>query len=198
MIKTSHTALSKQDKVLIDSAEAAMMYGYAPYTKFYVGAAVRTKSGKIYLGSNVETASYIAVCAERSAISAAVSDGEYELIATAVISKSDFLDVKQVAGPCGICRQLIFEQCLSVGLEFVASIKYRLRAFVDRWEFFFVVLLKPEPRRVFEKEHVVRLGELHYCSTNSSSLNQAKNLSNISLFRSVIFNSLNSLSLIKL
>lgn len=109
MTNSSYAALSKEDKILIDSAEAAMMHGYAPYTKFYVGAAVRTKSGRIYVGSNIETASYVAVCAERSAISAAVSDGEYEFTNIAVISKSDHFDVKQVSGPCGICRQLIFE-----------------------------------------------------------------------------------------
>lgn len=109
MRKTTYAALSNEDKKLIDSAEAAMLRGYAPYTKFYVGASILTRSGKVYAGANVETASYVAICAERAALSAAVTDGEYEYKSIAVISKSDYFDVTQVAGPCGICRQLLFE-----------------------------------------------------------------------------------------
>lgn len=109
MIKTSYAALNQNDKNLIDAAETAMSRGYAPYTNFFVGSTIKTRLGKIYSGTNIETASYVAICAERAAISAAITDGEYEFESIAVISKSAYFDVKQIAGPCGICRQLIFE-----------------------------------------------------------------------------------------
>lgn len=109
MKKTTYADLTTSDRNLIDAAEAAMSHGYSPYTKFFVGASVLTRSGKVYTGANVETASYVAICAERAALSAAVTGGDYEYEAIAVICKSDFFDVKEVAGPCGICRQLLFE-----------------------------------------------------------------------------------------
>lgn len=109
MRKTTYADLPKVYRNLIDTAEAAMLRGYAPYAKFFVGASILTRSGKVYAGANVETASYVAICAERSALSAAVTDGNYEYEAIAVISKSDYFDVTRVAGPCGICRQLLFE-----------------------------------------------------------------------------------------
>ncbi len=109
MVDTTYEALSEKYKKLLDTAETVMGRGYVPYAKFYVGAALMTKAGNIYSGTNIETASYVAICAERAAVSAAVAHGEYEFEAIAVISKSDHFDVTQVSGPCGICRQLLFE-----------------------------------------------------------------------------------------
>jgi cytidine deaminase len=109
MKRSSYAELSEPDKALIDAAEQAMQNGYAPYAKFYVGAALLTQSGETYTGSNVETASYVALCAERVAVGAAVSSGDYQFEAIGIISKSDHFDVTQVSGPCGICRQLLFE-----------------------------------------------------------------------------------------
>jgi len=106
---TTYNKLPKDYRKLLDRAEEVMEKGYAPYTNFYVGAAVLTKSGKIFTGTNIETASYVAICAERSAIANAVSNGEYNFVAIAVISKSKYFDVTKIAGPCGICRQLIYE-----------------------------------------------------------------------------------------
>lgn len=109
MVDTTYEALSENYKKLLDAAEKVMSRGYAPYAKFYVGAALMTKAGNVYSGANIETASYVAICAERAAVSAAVAHGEYEFESIAVIAKSDHFDVTQVSGPCGICRQLLFE-----------------------------------------------------------------------------------------
>ncbi len=109
MIRTTYSKLEKKYQKLLDVAEKVMKNGYAPYSKFYVGSAVLSKIGKIYSGTNIETASYVAICAERSAISNAIANGDYEFEAIAVICKSDNFNVIKVAGPCGICRQLIFE-----------------------------------------------------------------------------------------
>lgn len=92
-------------QILLEKAKEAMSYAYVPYSKFKVGAAVLTKSGKIYTGCNIENASYGATnCAERTAIFKAVSEGERELLAIAIVSSSG-----KVTYPCGICRQVIAE-----------------------------------------------------------------------------------------
>lgn len=95
----------QQYKELLNHAKQASKYAYAPYSKFTVGAAVLTESGKIYTGCNIENASYGATnCAERTAIFKAVSQGETNLIALAIVSSS-----KDFTYPCGICRQVIGE-----------------------------------------------------------------------------------------
>ncbi len=91
-------------KKLFNAALAAADNAYAPYSGFKVGAAVMAADGSIYTGVNVENASYGAtICAERSAISAAVTAGHTNIKAVAVGSPGG------VAYPCGICRQVIFE-----------------------------------------------------------------------------------------
>lgn len=97
------------DKDLIDLAEKAMQKGYDPYSGFYVGCAVKTKSGNIYIGANINTCSYEGLCAERIAIGSAISKGDYEINTISIIAKSDFFDVKILSGPCGACRQMIYE-----------------------------------------------------------------------------------------
>lgn len=88
-------------KELIERAMEMARKAYAPYSRFRVGAAVLAESGEIYGGANVENASYGAtVCAERSAIFAAVNAGERKLKAIAV-----------TATPCGMCRQVMREFC---------------------------------------------------------------------------------------
>ena len=90
---------------LVKLAYEATKSAYTPYSNFNVGAALLTKSGKIYLGCNIECASYGATnCAERTAIFKAVSEGETEFAAIAVVSSS-----MDYTYPCGICRQVIAE-----------------------------------------------------------------------------------------
>lgn len=92
-------------KVLVDKAYEAMEKAHVPYSKFQVGAALLTKSGKIYTGCNVEIASYGATnCAERTAVFKAVSEGEKEYTAIAIVSSSH-----NFTYPCGICRQVLVE-----------------------------------------------------------------------------------------
>lgn len=95
--------MSKEEQALISAAIEAFENAYAPYSKFQVGAALLSKSGKIFLGVNVENASYpLTVCAERSAISNAVSNGEREFTAIAIATKHG-------GAPCGACRQVLRE-----------------------------------------------------------------------------------------
>ena len=92
-------------KELIEAAREVRDRAYAPYSNFKVGAAVRTKSGKIYTGCNVESASYgLTVCAERVAVWKAVSEGEKEFTNVAVVA-----DTEELTPPCGVCRQIIWE-----------------------------------------------------------------------------------------
>jgi cytidine deaminase len=91
---------------LYDLAREASASAYAPYSKFYVGAAIRTKRGEVFQGCNVENASYgLTCCAERSAIFAAVTaeGSEMRIKEVAVYVKST------MASPCGACRQVIAE-----------------------------------------------------------------------------------------
>ncbi len=94
-------------KELIEKAFAAREKAYAPYSKFRVGAAVLTADGKIDTGCNVENASYpVGICAERVAMSKAVSDGEMKFKAIVIVgSGADYCT------PCGMCRQFMAEFC---------------------------------------------------------------------------------------
>ncbi|WP_442871307.1 cytidine deaminase [Anaerotignum sp.] len=94
-----------ENRELVLLAKEAMEKAYAPYSKFKVGAALLAKNGEVFLGCNVENASYGAtICAERTAITKAISEGvkEFEKIAI-VASSGDY------AAPCGICRQVLYE-----------------------------------------------------------------------------------------
>ena len=96
---------------LIRRALEQQQYAYAPYSGYFVSAAVLTGSGKIYTGVNVENASYPAgICAERNAIFHAVSCGERKIRAIAIVSGKKG-DNRAYAVPCGICRQVMREFC---------------------------------------------------------------------------------------
>lgn len=96
--------IKEKYKDLYKKASDVMINAYAPYSEFNVGAAVLASDGSVFTGVNVESASYGAtICAERSAVSAAVTAGKREFEAVAIASSGG------VAYPCGICRQVIFE-----------------------------------------------------------------------------------------
>ncbi|WP_455382768.1 cytidine deaminase [Salinispira pacifica] len=93
------------EKLQSEAREAAK-FSYSPYSKFRVGAALLTSDGRIYRGANIENRSYgLAICAERSAIFAAVSNGESTFQAMAIYTP----DAKELLTPCGACRQVISE-----------------------------------------------------------------------------------------
>lgn len=94
-------------ETLFEEAKKARENAYAPYSKFSVGAALITKSGKIYRGCNIENASFgLTNCAERTAIFKAVSEGERDFQALLVVA-----DTKDPVSPCGACRQVLAEFC---------------------------------------------------------------------------------------
>ncbi|GIW64351.1 MAG: cytidine deaminase [Patescibacteria group bacterium] len=109
MTKILFNKLSKQDQNLVNEAEKILKNAYDPYSQFYVGCSLLTKKGNIYRGVNINTCAYGGICAERSAISQMVTAGEYNIKKIAIISKSDYFKVKIHSGPCGICRQLLWE-----------------------------------------------------------------------------------------
>lgn len=91
-------------KMLVKKALEAKEKAYAPYSGFRVGAALIAGSGKVYTGCNIECSSYSpTICAERTAISKAVSEGERQIVAIAVTGDSEW------TYPCGVCRQVIRE-----------------------------------------------------------------------------------------
>lgn len=88
---------------LIASARAARERAYAPYSNFKVGAALKGRSGRVYTGCNVENAAYgHTMCAERTAVFKAVSEGEQEFEVIAVVTQNG-------VSPCGSCRQVMLE-----------------------------------------------------------------------------------------
>jgi len=98
------TSLSDEERrALIDLANEARRRAYAPYSNYHVGAALRTRSGRIFTGCNVENAAYpTGMCAERIAIFKAVSEGEREFEVIAVATSNG-------GSPCGGCRQVMAE-----------------------------------------------------------------------------------------
>lgn len=99
------------NKELIQKALDARELSYSPYSKFAVGAALLCDDETVYLGANIENASYGAtVCAERSAVFKAVLDGKRKFKAIAIAGgMSDEPNLKEYAYPCGICRQVLSE-----------------------------------------------------------------------------------------
>ena len=90
---------------LLETAKEARLRSIAPFSNFLVGAAVKTEDGKVYIGCNVESASYgLTVCAERVAIWKALSEGERKFTELAIVA-----DTETLTPPCGTCRQIIWE-----------------------------------------------------------------------------------------
>ncbi len=100
---SDHYPMQQRYKDLGLVALRARSYAHAPYSRFTVGAALLTASGRVYTGCNVENSSYgLSMCAERVALFKAVSEGEHDFIALAVAA-----DTNPLTPPCGACRQVI-------------------------------------------------------------------------------------------
>ena len=96
---------------LIDTAIEQLKFSYTPYSNFKVGAALLTKSGKIYTGCNIENASYTPTnCAERTAFFKAVSEGVRVFQAICIVGGKDG-KLTEYTAPCGVCRQVMMEFC---------------------------------------------------------------------------------------
>lgn len=95
----------KKEDALVARAKAAVRKAYSPYSGVKIGAAVLTSDGTIFTGSNIENSSYgLSVCAERNAIHKAVTEGGTDIVALAVVGKSE-----EFTRPCGACRQVMVE-----------------------------------------------------------------------------------------
>ncbi|KAL5490991.1 hypothetical protein EMCRGX_G016202 [Ephydatia muelleri] len=106
----NNITLTELESKLIQRSKEAKSSAHAPYSKFRVGAALLSKSGTIFSGCNVENAAYpLSTCAERVAITKAVSEGHKEFIAIAVAT-----DLEDFGFPCGGCRQVIAEFGLDI------------------------------------------------------------------------------------
>ena len=93
--------MTDADRELLERADAIAERAYAPYSKFFVGAAARTKDGRVFEGVNVENAAYpLGVCAEKTALGKAVSDG---------VKPGEVEALAVTASPCGGCRQWLHE-----------------------------------------------------------------------------------------
>lgn len=96
---------------LIDTAIGQLKFSYTPYSNFKVGAALLTKSGKIYTGCNIENASYTPTnCAERTAFFKAVSEGVRDFQAICIVGGKNG-KLTEYTAPCGVCRQVMMEFC---------------------------------------------------------------------------------------
>jgi cytidine deaminase len=138
---------------LIDKAHEARAASYSPYSGIAVGAALLCSSGRIYLGANIENASYSpTVCAERVAFFKAVNAGEREFVAIAVVGAKADEEPSCEFPPCGVCRQVMSEFC---GPDFVVLLgtkeKYEIIPLADLMPHTFTKdNLDPQPEEVTE------------------------------------------------
>lgn len=101
-------------RYLIEEAKQALEMSYSPYSHFCVGAALEDDKGKIWTGCNIENASYSpTICAERTALFKAVSEGVRDFRALAIVGKREADEdiSRSFTGPCGVCRQALIEFC---------------------------------------------------------------------------------------
>lgn len=106
----NHNQLTELEEELLEAAFTSAQNSYSPYSGYHVGAAVRTESGEIYTGTVVENASFgMTVCAEVSAITAAVTNGDPDITNIAVVGGFPDDEDTTPPTPCGRCRQVIHE-----------------------------------------------------------------------------------------
>lgn len=98
------------DKALMRTAIQAREYSYSPYSNFRVGAALLCADGSVYTGCNMENAAYTpGICAERTAVYKAVSEGKRDFLAIAIAGGP--AGILELTAPCGVCRQVMREFC---------------------------------------------------------------------------------------
>ena len=98
--------MNKEDILL---AKKVRLNAYAPYSNFWVGAVLRTKNGKVYLGCNVENNGIQSICAERVAFVKAISEGERDFECITVVGAIKAKELNEVCMPCGYCREFMSE-----------------------------------------------------------------------------------------
>ncbi len=102
----------KKYQELVQAAIKMRKYSYAPYSHFTVGAALLSKDGNIFTGCNIENAAYSpTICAERVAFFKAISEGEKEFEAIAIVGGKENEKPNDYCAPCGVCRQVMNEFC---------------------------------------------------------------------------------------
>lgn len=124
MKQINYNQLDEIQKKALDGAERVLVNSYAPYSHFHVGAAIFTGDGNIISGTNVENAAYgLTVCAERAAVFHARATGVKNIKGIAVIARGENFDTKDITGPCGDCRQVLYESSQISGhdLEVILS-----------------------------------------------------------------------------
>lgn len=110
MMFTDISGLSTLQRKALDEARKVMDRSYSPYSKFPVGAALYNDNFQFVTGTNVENASYgLTNCAERSAVFNAFSSGMKTVKGVAIIGGGEYFDLDEITGPCGACRQVLFE-----------------------------------------------------------------------------------------
>jgi len=125
---------------LIRLALEARQRAYTPYSHFKVGAALLTKEGKVYQGCNIENAAYTpSNCAERTAFFKAVSEGDYNFAAIAIVGGAEDAKELELCAPCGVCRQIMMEFC-------------------DYNEFEIILAKNPEEYKVMSLEELLPMG----------------------------------------
>lgn len=125
-------------KKLIESAIAMLPLSYSPYSHFQVGCALLTEEYKIYTGCNIENVAYTpSNCAERTAFFKAISEGERNFKAIAIVGGKNGV-LKQYCSPCGVCRQVMAEFCSMDAFEVILAIS------VNQYKEFVLKELLPE------------------------------------------------------
>jgi cytidine deaminase len=128
-------------KEMIKLAYEAQKNAYIPYSNWAVGACLVTRGGKVYLGCNIESATYTPTsCAERTAFFKAVSEGEREVAAIAIVGndKNTPIGEGDYCPPCGVCRQVMAEFCDPVEFKIILAKSY------DEYKEFRLIDLLPE------------------------------------------------------
>ncbi|MFN3345141.1 MAG: cytidine deaminase [Chloroherpetonaceae bacterium] len=158
MKSSSHRKSNLLLEALHGAAQEAMSQAIAPYSRFQVGAALRTKSGIIYRGHNIEVSSYsLTMCAERVALFKALSEGEREFDSILITASSG-----EFCPPCGACRQVL--------MDFAPSLTVYLADKNGQFKSFSIADLLPES---FSKKNLDHL-TLHDCAKTSRKTHKSK------------------------